>query len=224
MFGLGEKDKEVPVSRVKELASKGVSEGDIIKILKKEGYSNVAIQKALNQTIKAKVTGAPPQKELPPPPFETSKNWEEERFLAPPPDEIPPFEPKPKYEDIDKPPVYEVSEGEEVSLESLIEEIVDEKWHDIMEVLKDFDAKYQDLNQRLENLSQRIERVEFRITKERDDIRQKIDSTAEHIHGIEARIGSIEKAFKEFLPTLTDNVRTLSTIVKKLKEEESALP
>jgi len=34
-------------------------------------------------------------------------------------------------------------------------------------------------------------------------------------------VGSVEKAFKEFLPSLTENVRSLSGIVEKMKKDNA---
>lgn len=36
---------------------------------------------------------------------------------------------------------------------------------------------------------------------------------------IEGRIGSMEKVFKEFLPELSKNIRTMADIVEKSKEK-----
>ncbi|MCD6449277.1 MAG: hypothetical protein J7L34_02050 [Thermotogaceae bacterium] len=47
-----------------------------------------------------------------------------------------------------------------------------------------------------------------------------ISESTSHIENIESRVGSVEMAFKEFLPKLTENVRALSGIVNEIKAKE----
>jgi hypothetical protein len=48
----------------------------------------------------------------------------------------------------------------------------------------------------------------------------KMDDFGGSMEGIEGRIGSIEKVFKEVLPELTGNIKTMAEFVEKLKEEK----
>ena len=47
----------------------------------------------------------------------------------------------------------------------------------------------------------------------------KLDEFSGSVDNIEGRIGSIEKVFKDFLPELTQNIKSMSDLVEKIKEE-----
>ena len=50
----------------------------------------------------------------------------------------------------------------------------------------------------------------------------KMDEFGESMTGIEGRIGSIERVFKDFLPELTTNIRTMSDLVERMKKEKES--
>ena len=48
----------------------------------------------------------------------------------------------------------------------------------------------------------------------------KLEEFGGSVENIEGRIGSIEKVFKEFLPELTSNIKTMSDLVEKIEKEK----
>lgn len=228
-FGKDKKDK-VPVEEVRKLSSKGKSEREIIEKLRDEDYSNKNINRALNQVLKFKVSGAPGEggrereggektgrrgRKMP---ATTGGGGE---FIAPPPQTSQPEFPErtelEEEEGLEEPGVIELTEEEEISLEEIIEEIISEKWKEVDSKLDKLSNNYSSLEAKLDDFKERLDRVEERHQEEKKELREELEETTTHIEGIESRIGSIEKAFKEFLPTLTENVRSLSDIVQKLK-------
>jgi hypothetical protein len=202
MFKEKEKPKTVPpVERVRELAKAGKSEQEISKQLLKEGYTQELIDLALNQALKFEVTGAP-KPPLPPPPAEKPG------FIAPPPEQALP----------EKPEEPEVPE-EEIALEDLVDEIVTEKISEFEAKLNALSKADSELREELQEIKQNIEVIKSSREEEKTKLLEKIEETSGHVEDIESRIASLEKAFKEFLPTLTENVRALSGIVTKLKEK-----
>ena len=211
--GFSSKKKEPAEKVVQKLSAQGRNEREIINYMRKEGYPNEEISKALNKAVKFRVTGAPqPQPSYaqqstmkPQPPQQEQGN-----FMAPPPDQ-------PMNED-----VLEMTEEEEIGLEELVEEIVEEKWRDSMEELKDVERAIVKLQDQVRFINQRIKHIGKESEEKKSELKDMIQDSSSHIENIESRVGSVEKAFKEFLPSLTQNVRSLSGIVEKMKEERKS--
>ncbi|MCD6478092.1 MAG: hypothetical protein J7K87_03745 [Candidatus Aenigmarchaeota archaeon] len=211
--------KEPAVSRVEKLSSEGKSEKEIIRIMREEGYPNEEIAKALNRAIKFKVTGAtsnsPSLADSTPPihSFETETPPEQPRdspqFIAPQPSQ--PLDNN----------VIEMSEEEEIGLEELVQEIIDEKWKDVEGELNEIEKGFVQLQDRIQFLEDKINKMEEREEQKKKELKDMISESTSHIESIESRVGSVEKAFRELLPKLTENVRALSGIVEKMKEEKT---
>lgn len=208
-FKKGEREKD-PVSRVQELSSQGRSEKDIIRIMREEGYSNEDISQALNRAIKFKVTQSSQTYGAPLPPASPQVN-EPSRFIAPPPE-------KPLSGTSDD-NVIEMNEEEEIGLEELIEEIINEKWGSVKADLSEIQKGFVQLQDQIDFLSQRLDKIEKKGQEKDKEIKDMISESSSQMQRIEGRIGSVEKAFREFLPSLTENVRSLSEIVEKIKKK-----
>ena len=211
--GFGGKKREPAEEVVRKLSSEGRSEREIINFMRREGYPNEEISHALNKVLKFRVTNKP--QTVPAPRTASVQSSVPMRdigqnFLAPPPE-------KPLEEN-----VIEMTEEEEIGLEELVEEIIEEKWKDSMDELKDVEKAVVKLQEQVEFINEKIKHLEEKEEKKRDELKGLIEESSAHIENIESRIGSVEKGFKEFLPSLTENVRSLSAIVEKLKKEKSA--
>lgn len=204
------------VDRVRELSSQGNSEKDIIRTLRNEGYSNEEISNALNRAIKFKVKGSnsqgyeggPPMSEAP----NRGRGNQSSQFVAPPP------ETGGSWKGGGDENVIEMSEEEEIGLEELIEEIVDEKWRSIEGEMDRMKKGFVKLQDQIDFLKQRVDEVENKQEEKKEELKGMIQDSSQKMEKIEGRIGSVEKAFKEFLPSLTENVRSLSEIVEKMKK------
>lgn len=218
VFGLGGKEGKIPIDKVRELSAEGKSEREIVEQLRDEGYGDRNINKALNQALKFKVEGEEPRQG-------GGRGPGQPQFVAPPPQGNMPKFPS-GYESRGGgssmgPETIEMTEEEEISLEEIVEEIISEKWREVEGRLEEFSTRIGETSARLEDLKERINRVEGKHEEEKVDLRNKLEETSTHIEGIESRMNSMERAFKEFLPTLTENVRSLSEIVKELKGQSS---
>lgn len=208
-FKKGEQRKD-PVDRVQELSSLGKSEREIIREMRSEGYSNEEISSALNKAIKFKVTSS--YEEAPPFPPVTPAPQPESSFIAPPPQDT--LGGVGSEEN-----VIEMSENEEIELEKLIEEIVEEKLTDIRSSIDGIQREFGQFQEQIDVLSQRIDKLESSEKEREKQIKDMLEESSSQMQRIEGRIGSVERAFKEFLPTLTENVRSLSAIVEKMKKK-----
>jgi len=208
--GLKKEEKREPaISRVEKLSSEGKSEKDIIRIMREEGYPNEDISKALNKAIKFKVTGAPESQQSfadMSPPQEQPRDLPQ--FIAP--------QPTKSFDNN----VIEMNEEEEIGLEELIQEIIEEKWKDVEGELNEIQKGFIQIQDQIQYLTDRLDKLEKKEEEKKKELKEMISESTSHIENIESRVGSVEMAFKEFLPKLTENVRALSGIVNEIKAKE----
>lgn len=213
---------------IETLASQGLSEQDIISELKDKGYSNEEINKAIQKILKHRVSSEGESRSVKKDRKNSKNNQQQQHegnnFVAPSPENLSPEEQQPnqpfsKYMASEENPIWEMNEEEEIQLEELIEEIIEEKWSGVRQNIQKMETGNEDLKNKIHSLEERIEGLENKHQKEKEKLEDKVDRTFNHIENIESRVNSVEKAFKEFLPSLTENVRSLSGIVNELKEE-----
>lgn len=230
----------IPVDIVQRLASQGMSEPEIISQLRMQGFSPAQIDKALSQAIKTAISlppKEPPQVQLPQQP---SRGMPPEKVIAGPQIKAvtqtvrlpePPsfdFSPQPQeftfeetpQEFVEKPLIPKEVSGPEITLEEVIEGIVSDRLSAIDVRLNSLDQRDQQLEQKIEDLRKQIDQIHGLMSKSEQTYVVKLDDFGEHVSGIESRIGSIEKAFKDFLPDLMENVRLMANVVDKMKKEE----
>ncbi len=231
-----------PTEEVRKLASQGYSEQEIFRELRDMGYPNDKITKSINKVLKNKVSSSRGEADVargpqrsdrgPEPPGNSGQRQSSDRFVAPEPsvgqdaggrqsrqeneDPFSKFESNRKSDD-----VWEMTEEEEIELEILIEEIIDEKWVAVETELERFREEKDEFIRRIERLEEKVAGLEERHEDEREKLEEKTEKTFDHVKSVESRVGSVEKAFKEFLPQLTENVRSLSSVVKDLEGSAS---
>lgn len=113
------------------------------------------------------------------------------------------------------------SQGGEIdpAIEELIETIVAENFE---RVKTEFENVYEEIDtiaDELEDLESRVDELEIRDDEDQQQFVQKVDEIEEHIDKYESRIGGLEKAFQQVLPSLVDNVRDLTGLVQEIKQE-----
>ncbi|MGC8812353.1 MAG: hypothetical protein ACP5O8_02085 [Candidatus Aenigmatarchaeota archaeon] len=206
------------LSRIEELSSRGLSEIEIIDTLRKEGYSPDEIDKGLTEALKIGATQvrAPPlprpkeePKKLPPPPPEPPKL----PASLPAPLELP-SEPMPQVPEVSVQQDYFYPE---YSTEDYIDYMVKEKTEEINKKINEFMLKQKELEAKLASLHERLSEVSQVKATEQQLIGTKIDSLKDLIVEMNARLESLEKAFKETLPALIESIRALSELTQKLK-------
>lgn len=201
-------DREVPIDEVQKMTRKGMSDKDIIKHLKSKGYSYEAIEGAMLKAVKEGVG----DERLALPRMETEPPAMDNLF------ELPQELSQPQMQDVP-----ELSEGyaeqPEVMLEELVEGIVEDKW-------RKFDDRTKRMDDTFDRIRAEIKQLEIRSEQsKRDSPIHEIDSRmvdiSEQLEDLEARVGGLEKAFKQFLPSLTRNIESLSTMIHEMKEKQT---
>lgn len=242
----GEEIKKVyiPVDLVLNYAAQGLSEQDIVSKLQSQGFASEHIDKALKMALKERVESTPgldmpqqPQPSLPestyfgpaqepemsrrPP---TPLGYPPERLITPEEESRPPsldeLRASMSYQGQRTPQMRgPETPMQEITIEELIEGIVNERWQEFEERLNDFEKKDLQLQSEIEDVRKKFKEIDAVISERDKGLTGKLDDFGGSMENIEGRIGSIEKVFKEVLPDLTENIKAMSEVVEKIKEE-----
>ncbi len=235
----------IPVDLVLNYAAQGFSEPEIISRLQTQGFASEHIDRAIRMALKERVSAspgvsAPPQTQpvLPQPTQQTGDFYGPspapimERRPTPlgyPPERVvSPEEPRPMtLEEARTSFTFEPknvrepeSSVEEITIEELIEGIVTERWKEFEERLVDFEKRDLQLQAQIDDVRKKFKDIDVSLGEREKGLSGKMDEFGGSMENIEGRIGSIEKVFREVLPELTDNIKTMSEFAEKLKEEK----
>ncbi len=220
MFFLHKKEKNIE-NDIKEMSAKGMQETDIIKELKSKGYNYKEIEKGMMQAIKGGVlTEKKEEKKEPvpqfysttaglgeqPPPQQPTDNLEQALSTAS--GESP--EPVPDL----SAGVDEYGDSAEI-LEELIEGVVEEKWKKIDDQIKKLNKDFLILR---DNLREKINKIQIPKANDNTELKNELKNLTERMDDIEARIGAMEKTFKQVLPSMTQNIQKLQELVENKEE------
>lgn len=121
-----------------------------------------------------------------------------------------------------QPSLMDDSGGNQVNpkVEELIETIIAENFQ---KVEKEFQNVYSELDMiedKLADMEDRLHDLEVRDDEDQREFIDKMDEVEQHIDSYESRIGGLEKAFQQMLPSLVDNIRDLTSLVQEIKQEQ----
>ncbi len=214
MFGHG-KDKEknvkgergVPIDEIRRMASKGMSDRDIIKDLKGRGYSYNDIEKAMLAAVKEGVNEpSAPSAEMP-----------SEEFFAPSqPQQLQPSYELPTFEE--EQPQFVNPEQTENMMEELIEGVIEDKWNKFEDRMSKIEDSFE--KAKAEMKQWQIKQDQQRRESPTKELELRISEMSEQLEDIDARVGGLEKAFRQFLPALTKNIESLSQLIHELREKQ----
>jgi len=205
LFGKKKEQKPLPMDEVKAMTSKGMSDKDIIKDLKHKGYSYKDIEKAMLETVKE---GVEPEA------MPVAQPFEQAELEQPQPQgfELPTFE-----EEI---PQEMEGDQSDVIIEELIEGIVEEKWGKFEERISKIEDSIEHINAQLKQYGSELSVPRVAPSKE---LEFKVNDLSNAFEDLEARVGGLEKAFRQFLPSLTRNIESLSQMIHEIKEKSGRL-
>jgi len=224
LFGKKKEPTEPPVDRVRTMMRSGMSEKDIVRQLKAEGFSFGEIEKALMAAVKEGASPLPSGAEMgmptarvpmqmpvpaPEPVRGPEPAPEPAQPMRQPPQAMPPapmYRPAPAY------PSY-APEDElepEVIMEELIESVAEEKFEKFSNEIKSLKSDVEGMNSKID------EARKIAATKPAPEIPKEL---ADRLDDFEARLGGLEKAFKQFLPSLAENIETISKIIAERKRQ-----
>jgi len=196
LFHHKKETKSISPEEIQKFTSKGMSDKEIIKHFKSKGYSYDDIEKAMMSAVKNNIgEKSPVQMSMPEPePFYYDQPYEQETM-----------------QEIQE----EWAEPADSMVEEIVEGIIEDKW-------QKFQAQIDNLQMSIDRLSAEIKQVKtmpIQSTKEPIFDNARIDEINEHVNDLYARVGGLEKAFKQFLPSLTRNIEMLSSMVHEMKNK-----
>jgi len=212
----------IPTDRVREMASRGFSEPEMIDVLRREGFSASEIDNALTAALKIGVGAEHVSKQPEPVPQQTQQQNQAQDFELPTWDQIRPKTPEPE-KGQPLPQIPETSLPEEYygdySNEEYIDFAVQTKMQEINDKLNDFKSMNQVLQKKIDGLKDELNKIIQLRSGTSKEVTATLNETNEIISNLEGRIGSLEKAFKDTLPALIESVRGVTDLVQKMKRE-----
>jgi len=202
----------IPIHRVKELSAQGFSEPEIIDILRKEDFSAGEISKALTQALTVGVTGEAKRGEVGP--ILSKEEPKLPRFEEIMKEAVPPQ--APQIPETSLPAEYYAPA---YSTEEYVDYVVQSRLGEVNEKVNEIDIRHQELEKRIEQIGEQLSDILKSRGGEQQALLSRIDSFKENIEDTNARLGGMEKAFKETLPPLIESVRALSDLVQRFKRE-----
>jgi len=231
----------IPVDLVLSYASKGLSETEIVSRLRSQGFEQKHIDRALRIALKERISPERFTHEIPETTVPATAPAPDYVMATPlglePPqptfeERAPPEQPYITRRPVQSPeqarettftferePEFFQTAPEEITIEELIEGVVDERWKEFEDRLIDFERRDIQLENEIEDLRKSLREIKSSVTERETDLITKLDEFGGSVDNIEGRIGSIEKVFKDFLPELTQNIKSMSDLVEKIREE-----
>ena len=234
MLFLTKKKKEerpLPTDEVVKMSQSGMSDKDIIRHLKSEGYTYDEIEKAMLMAMKSTVKSPKPKQseqsaseQLNVPQsaqFNPSFGGAQSQMPSLPQGES--FENLPSQPSVQEPPQdFSQSVEDTVDINNIVEDIiqsmVNEKWEKIDARMKEVEREMEDAKKLLSNI-----KTEKKQEVSKEEIDEKFGELDTKVEDLEVRVGALEKSFKQLLPTLVDNIQNLSNIVETLKKRHEDL-
>jgi prefoldin subunit 5 len=245
MVALFRKKPKIPASeRVKELSAQGFAEIDIIKQMKKEGYSVKDVDAAMKEVLKTAVAKLPTREEFlrPPTPMEKPVERPVERprileeierprpELALPGEEIwtKPIErpleirPKPERPEIEeefKLPAVRPKPAIEkrAEIEEIAEAIIAEKWENFSKEIEAVNKKIADLDAKISAIDISLQEVRGIKRSDIEEIKGSIENYKGSLTEVSSRMESIERAVRDSLGPMLQTLRAMSDTIKALK-------
>lgn len=222
----------VPVREVMALRGRGLPNEDIVKYLKKRGYSIAQIRDAITQIdIKTRAVGQ--TQDIPAPPPLPGMPPAAPVLTQPALPELPEMsgEYPPEPEEFGPPPIApptqgmggmgpEMGEGQIEKIERIMEQIIEEKWREVTDRFRTLTSWKGKIEEKVNMLEEQIKQLNAKF----DDINKllvgKISEYGETMENVGTEVKAIEKVMGNIVPNLTDNIKELRELVGKIKTKK----
>ena len=203
--------QQTPVNEALDLLKRGMSNEEISRQLERKGYNLQQISDAINQAqIKQGVEGelpdlqeAPQQEELDIPFPEQGEDagagqeTVQQQYAMPP-------QPAIGYEE----------------MQALVEQIVEEKWRDMMHDVGNIGLFKARVTDDLEAVKQELLRTQKRLEDLQVAVLGKVRDYSQSMQAVGSDIKALEQVLSKILQPLTSNVKELSRITEELKKKK----
>ncbi len=204
--------------KIASMRASGMSDRDIIKKLKGLGYSYDEIEKAMLSSLKSEVSSSKHEEK----PTPTNHGTDVENIFEPPQvkeEQVAPIETL--LEPEQQPGLFQEPEPE-LSIEELVEGVINEKWEIFEKELRNLKFDQEKLVKEIEEIKNAINKLSEE--KQNPVLEKKINELNKRFDELDSRVSGLEKAFRQFLPSLVQNVRILSELIDKMKKKKVLNP
>lgn len=212
--------EEIPIDKVLQMRTQGLSNSQIIEQLEKEGYTPNQIFDSMNQAdMKSSVTKAPTPEQ-----FGAQNPIMNNQQTQPDPSiqqQQPTLSPTQNQAILNQTTAEqgEVLDVGTEKMEEIAEAIIDEKWQDFVDTINRVIEWKENMEKKITRMDSQIKDLKDQFSQLQKGTLDKMAEYDEHVTDIGTEIKAMESVFKKILPTLTENVTQLSNIVKELKEK-----
>jgi len=105
-------------------------------------------------------------------------------------------------------------------MQSLVEEIIDEKWREMLASLGDITAWKSHMADETEAIKQEILRIQSRFDNLQAAVLGKVDEYGTSVKDIGSEMKALEKVFEKILEPLTSNIKELGKITNGLRKHK----
>lgn len=224
---------EAPINEVITLQKQGRTIAQITKELQNKGYSLQEINEAINQASIKSGVGGP---SVPEPPTSTDDMQESilrpQEMPLPPTPEMPPaptFQPQPAAQSYPQfQPAMAPAMPAEPSIsyedvQSLVEEVIEEKWKELMVTIGDIPSWKSETMNDLEAVKQEILRIERRFEDMQTAIFGRVKEYGSSMQDLGSEMKALEKVFEKIIEPMTTNIKDLERLTGELKTRKQAI-
>jgi len=188
---------DVPIDRVMQLRSQGYSNSQVADYLRREGVSPSMINEAIAQA--------------------DAKSGADGTYNSAQGQGMPQRQADQSNQGMDQSGSGEAAADDGAEIEELIEEIIDEKWKELVKDIKKI-AEWKDkTDERMLKLDQSFTDLKGNFESLHKALLGKIGEYDKNILDVGTDIKAMEKVFEKVLPRFTENVNELSRITRTMK-------
>lgn len=203
-----EEKKPSALEQIKQLKKQNLSNNQIIQNLQGQGFKPHEIFDGLNQIdAEPQATGQPMPEPAPTP-----------QKTQPMPQQY--QQPTPQYQQPQQYPVpqQELSIQRE-DIEEIVEEIIDEKWEDLITSVEKIVEWKETLESEIANSKKEIEDMKKEFSELRQGMIGQLSSYQQNMNDVGTELKAMQKVFKQSIPELADKISDLDRLSKKIKKK-----
>ncbi len=117
-------------------------------------------------------------------------------------------------------PQTQKSFGNYEEIQSLIKEIIDEKWKDFVSTVGDISEWKTQIGDENEAIKQEILRMQKRVDTLQAAVLGKVDEYSKGVKNISTEMQALEKVFGKIIEPMTTNIKELNRIVDELRKRK----
>ena len=225
-FGIGGGSATIiPLSKIQDLKSQGMTNNQIIQALQQQGFTMTQVFDALSQSS-VQPSATMQSSQVPSSPsfqsaFQSSQSSQSSQLNTRQQGvrrmEMPPMMPS------QQTPL-NFDSGSDT--EEMIEAIIDEKWNDMVADINKVISWKESTESRIAKMEQQMVDMKDQFDKLHQAIVGKVGEYDQHILEVGAEVKAMEKVFSKVLPVFTDNVAELSRITDQVRRQNpsSSIP